>query len=47
MANTLKAYNSPELTLKTFEAKDVICTSDENENLGGIPEGWNGLGGGF
>ena len=47
MANILKEYNSPELTLKKFEVADVLCSSAENENLGGIPEGWEGIGGGF
>lgn len=45
MANTLKAYSSPELNFKSFEIEDMIRTS--GENLGGIPEGWNDIGGGF
>ena len=39
-------YSSPVAKICVWDENDVITSSGE-DNLGGIPEGWSGLGGGF
>lgn len=39
-------YSTPELKIRVFANEDVI-TSSSSDNVGGIPEGWNDIGGGF
>ena len=36
-------YTSPEVKLSLFDACDVITASTDGDNLGGIPDGWNGV----